>query len=116
MLLKEIGAASGHSSYAVSLLIVTFSPMQGFWNALIYIRPRYLRYRKKLRAGHHARMEAVAQALSIQADGYEEGEDSQDEKTSSTDENDARRDAEENDSSTNSPSQESSQEPVRPPI
>lgn len=33
--------------FPLSLTTVTFFPLQGFWNALIYIRPRYLRYKEK---------------------------------------------------------------------
>ena len=33
--------------FPLSILTVTFYPLQGFWNLIIYIRPRYLRYRKE---------------------------------------------------------------------
>lgn len=33
--------------YPLVLLMAIFHPMQGFWNFFIYMRPRYLRYRKK---------------------------------------------------------------------
>ena len=31
----------------ISLLINTFNPLQGFWNAFIYARPRYIRLKKQ---------------------------------------------------------------------
>ena len=37
----------GVSAFWPTLLINTFLPLQGFWNAFIYARPRYLRIRKK---------------------------------------------------------------------
>lgn len=40
-----------HANYAVPfsvvLLLVIFAPMQGGWNLLIYLRPRYLKYKEK---------------------------------------------------------------------
>ena len=30
-----------HNSYVLLILMATFFPLQGFWNALIYFRPRY---------------------------------------------------------------------------
>lgn len=32
--------------YWVIALVLTVTPMQGFWNFLVYVRPRYLRYRR----------------------------------------------------------------------
>jgi len=37
----------GVSAFWPTLLINTFLPLQGFWNAFIYARPRYLRIKKK---------------------------------------------------------------------
>ena len=69
--------------------------LPGFWNALIYVRPRYLRYRRKqkeeaerelriaeseLRARQNAftqRRTALLQALSAEADVNENTRDSQ---------------------------------------
>jgi hypothetical protein len=33
--------------FPLSILTVTFYPLQGFWNCFIYMRPRYLRYKKE---------------------------------------------------------------------
>merc|ERR1711937_535631 len=35
-----------HNSYVLLILMATFFPLQGFWNALIYFRPRYEQNRK----------------------------------------------------------------------
>ena len=42
-----ISWVGGISAFWPTLLINTFLPLQGFWNAFIYARPRYLRIRKK---------------------------------------------------------------------
>jgi hypothetical protein len=52
-------------------LIVVFSPLQGFFDALIYIRPRYLKYkRKQQRRGSATPVpwKAMVQAISILED------------------------------------------------
>lgn len=36
-----------HNSYVLLILMATFFPLQGFWNALIYFRPRYQQARQK---------------------------------------------------------------------
>lgn len=38
-----------HDSFALLLLHAIFFPLQGFWNYLIYIRPRYIKYRQQKR-------------------------------------------------------------------
>ncbi|CAB9524745.1 expressed unknown protein [Seminavis robusta] len=42
-------APEGTLYYPLLALTVILNPLQGMWNALIYIRPRYLRYRQKQR-------------------------------------------------------------------
>jgi hypothetical protein len=37
----------GPIPYPLLLLSDLFTPLQGFWNAFIYLRPRYLRYRRR---------------------------------------------------------------------
>ncbi|CAB9502227.1 expressed unknown protein [Seminavis robusta] len=37
---------SGTSPFAVTALFAVFFPLQGFFNAMVYFRPRYLRYRQ----------------------------------------------------------------------
>lgn len=36
-----------HNSYVLLILMATFFPLQGFWNALIYFRPQYQQARQK---------------------------------------------------------------------
>ena len=38
---------SGFKSFWAVLLIVIFTPLQGFWNAIIFARPTYIRLRRK---------------------------------------------------------------------
>mgnify|MGYP006879410234 CR=1 FL=1 len=38
-----------HNSYVLLILMATFFPLQGFWNALIYFRPRYQQSQKSHR-------------------------------------------------------------------
>jgi hypothetical protein len=38
---------NGPIPYPILLLSDLFTPLQGFWNAFIYLRPRYLRYRRR---------------------------------------------------------------------
>jgi len=38
---------TGHNEFALLVLMAIFFPLQGFFNALIYIRPRYLRCRSR---------------------------------------------------------------------
>lgn len=45
--------------YPLSILTVTFYPLQGFWNFFIYVRPRYLKYRKD-----HPRRGSIYSALA----------------------------------------------------
>jgi hypothetical protein len=55
-------------------LIVIFSPLQGFFNAFIYLRPRYLKHRRKQRRRPIAadnRWQAMAQAISVYNDDLE---------------------------------------------
>jgi hypothetical protein len=52
-------------------LIVVFSPLQGFFDAMIYIRPRYLKYRRKQQrrsSQTSSPWRAVVQAMSVHDD------------------------------------------------
>eukprot|EP00567_Pseudictyota_dubia_P005595 CAMPEP_0197441010 /NCGR_PEP_ID=MMETSP1175-20131217/7381_1 /TAXON_ID=1003142 /ORGANISM="Triceratium dubium, Strain CCMP147" /LENGTH=468 /DNA_ID=CAMNT_0042971223 /DNA_START=227 /DNA_END=1633 /DNA_ORIENTATION=- len=42
-----VGWIGGYQAFWPVLLINAFLPLQGFWNAFIYARPRYLRVRRK---------------------------------------------------------------------
>jgi hypothetical protein len=56
-------------------LIVVFAPLQGFFNALIYLRPRYLKYRREQRRRTIAadnRWQAMAQAISVYNDDLDD--------------------------------------------
>ena len=46
-LTRFIQMTSGKTYYPIILLMAIFTPMQGFLNYLVYIRPRWLSYRKK---------------------------------------------------------------------
>jgi hypothetical protein len=58
-----VGLVNGGSlPYAILLLSDLFTPLQGFWNAFIYLRPRFLRYRKKLQENEERQRQAQEQA------------------------------------------------------
>mmetsp|Transcript_2375 Transcript_2375/g.5142 ORF Transcript_2375/g.5142 Transcript_2375/m.5142 type:complete len:409 (-) Transcript_2375:55-1281(-) len=42
-----IGWVSGFQSFWALFVIVLFTPLQGFWNAFVFVRPTYLRLRRK---------------------------------------------------------------------
>jgi len=44
---RIIQATTGKTHFPIILLMVIFFPLQGWWNFLIYLRPRYAAYRKK---------------------------------------------------------------------
>ena len=48
-------------------LINSFFPLQGFWNAFIYVRPRYLRYRKEQREAQEREEQVRRQQQALQA-------------------------------------------------
>lgn len=55
---------NGHLYFPLLALTVVFNPLQGFWNAMIYIRPRYLAYRKRSSSRKHRAWQAVVKAMS----------------------------------------------------
>lgn len=61
--LESMGVHREDESSVLHLLILTnfFFPLQGFWNLLIYVRPRYLRWRR--RAPEESRWWSFKQAL-----------------------------------------------------
>jgi hypothetical protein len=101
-------ATNGPIPPTVLLLSDLFTPLQGFWNAFIYLRPRYLRYRRRQReedarqrqaqeladANRMARVArllaqqglAFVHALSVQRDN--DGDDDDDDENDENDEND----------------------------
>jgi hypothetical protein len=49
MLTFAVSQAAGDLLFPLLALTVIFSPMHGFFNALVYLRPRYLRYQRQRR-------------------------------------------------------------------
>lgn len=56
-----------YEHYFLSILTATFYPMQGFWNFFIYVRPRYLKYRKDhpRRGSFHAASATLGRSLGL---------------------------------------------------
>ena len=48
-LLQNFAGTSNPIYLPFAILMAIFSPLQGFWNFFIYVRPRYLRYRREQR-------------------------------------------------------------------
>ena len=65
--LESIGVQREDESDVLVLLLLgqLFYPFQGFWNCLIYVRPRYLRWRR--RAPEQSRWWCFQQALHLEA-------------------------------------------------
>jgi hypothetical protein len=74
-----IAEATGQLYYPLLVLTVIFSPLQGFFNALIYIRPRYIRYRQQQRKQSTPSperpltvLDVLVRAISVQAQDDED--------------------------------------------
>jgi hypothetical protein len=79
---------NGIAYIPILFLQVMLLPLQGVWNALIYIRPRYLRYRDKQRqlegqeAYNASRFQSAIRAMSVAVEDEDEDEDAEYEATS----------------------------------
>jgi len=91
-----IQTSDGTLLFPLLALTVIFAPLQGFFDALIYIRPRYIRYKERLqkrRSSHNSRpdqhsgagrglamthsLQILAQAVSVRAEDDEDDLDAQ---------------------------------------
>ncbi|CAJ1953969.1 unnamed protein product [Cylindrotheca closterium] len=93
MITFVIAEVTGYLYFPLLATTVVFNPMQGFFNCLIYIKPRYMRYREGLRVGANVPPSAPSQiqcfrsALDLDAIDDEEeleqieGDDSEKETT-----------------------------------
>ena len=64
---------SGKRYPALAMIIALLMPLQGFWNALIYLRPRYLRAREEQK--RRDRRQRVARELQDQEEAKVQGAD-----------------------------------------
>lgn len=58
----------GNTFFALALLMALLTPAQGFFNFLVYIRPKYLRFRSRKKA-FHRQAQGTANAVPIHLDG-----------------------------------------------
>ena len=87
-LTRTMQAFTPSTPYWAKLCMTIFYPLQGFFNFFIYVRPRYLRYRR--RHPEWSLMETAKQcirrafALSSEDDDFKLGTGSEDEKSTNT--------------------------------
>ncbi|KAL7526504.1 hypothetical protein ACHAWF_001797 [Thalassiosira exigua] len=62
-----IGWIANYQSFAFVLILVIFTPLQGFWNAIIYARPLYTRLREKEK--HLTRWKALKRVFAVECGG-----------------------------------------------
>jgi len=70
-----ISENSGPVYYPILAITVVVNPLQGFFNAAIYIRPRYIKYRQRLQETGSSSWNAIVFAVSAKEDNDEGAEE-----------------------------------------
>lgn len=71
MVTFAVSVSTGSLYFPLLTLATIFTPMQGFFDAIIYLRPRYLKYRRRQRehGGIRSRIVSVVRAMASKETG-----------------------------------------------